>query len=123
MNVVQVEAFRAGFSVFINDELLATLRQCCTVAELQLLICGTPVIVDVADWRANTVYASGFAADSEVVRWFWDAVEEMDGPQRGQLLFFCTGSTRVPATGFANLQVGHGRCNLPSRLTRCSQYI
>ena len=30
----------------------------------------------------------------------------MDAEQRGRLLFFCTGSTRVPATGFANLQVG-----------------
>ena len=94
------------------------------MGELQLLICGTPVI-DVADWQANTVYANGFTADSEVVRWFWTAVEKMDGPQRGQLLFFCTGSTRVPATGFANLQVGHGLAAtvLPSRLTRCSQYI
>ena len=118
-----MEAFRAGFSVFVNDELLATLRQCCTVGELQLLICGTPV-VDVADWRANTVYTSGYTADSEVVRWFWAAVEEMDGPQRGQLLFFCTGSTRVPATGFARQPTGRSflaATVLPSRLTRCSQ--
>ena len=40
-----------------------------------------------------------------MVGWFWEAVEEMDAEQRGGLLFFCTGSTRVPATGFANLQV------------------
>eukprot|EP01051_Picozoa_sp_SAG22_P011671 SAG22_NODE_1145_length_5374_cov_15.659526_4_plen_193_part_00 len=103
----QVEAFRAGFQVFVTPELLAQLRQCCTVAELQLLVCGTPEI-DLADWRAHTVYGHGYTADSPVVSWFWAAVEEMDAEQRGQLLHFCTGSTRVPATGFANLQGYHG---------------
>ena len=62
-----MEAFRAGLSVFINDALLATLRRCCTVGELQLLICGTPVI-DVADWRANTAYTGGYTAESAVCR-------------------------------------------------------
>ena len=36
----QVEAFRDGLGVFVTTELRAKLRQCATVAELQLLICG-----------------------------------------------------------------------------------
>ena len=105
----QVEAFRTGFQVFVTTALLTQLRQCCTVAELQLLICGTPAI-DVADWRAHTHYGQGgYTAESPIVGWFWAAVEAMDAEQRGKLLHFCTGSTRAPATGFANLQGYGGR--------------
>jgi len=37
-------AFRSGLTVFFDDELLATLRTCCTIADVQLLLCGAAEI-------------------------------------------------------------------------------
>ena len=47
---------REGLGVFVNDELRAALRRCCTVADIQLLMCGVAEI-DVEDWRNSTAYA------------------------------------------------------------------
>ena len=37
------------------------------------------------------------------VKWFWAYVRTMSVEERAKLLFFCSGSTRPPATGFASL--------------------
>ena len=98
----QIAFFRDGLEVFVTAELRATLRQCATVADLQLLMCGVQEI-DVNDWEASAQYAGGFDACSPTVRWFWAAVRCMTNEERSALLHFCTGSARVPATGFATL--------------------
>jgi hypothetical protein len=98
----QVNAMRQGLNVFLDDALMAKLRAFCTVAEFQLMLCGTPEI-DVDDWQASTEYRGGYSAGSDQVKWFWAGVRGMTSEERGQLLFFCTGSARAPATGFANL--------------------
>ena len=36
----QVAAFREGLGVFVDDSLRTTLRQCCTVAEIQVRSCA-----------------------------------------------------------------------------------
>ena len=36
----QVNAFRKGLGVFVDDKLCENLRSCCTIGELQLLLCG-----------------------------------------------------------------------------------
>lgn len=43
-------------------------------------------------------------ADSNIVKWFWQAVETFDEERRARLLQFVTGSTRVPLQGFKALQ-------------------
>ena len=98
----QVNAFRQGLGVFLDEALMAKLRACCTVAEFQLMLCGAPEI-DVDDWQASTEYLGGYSAGSDPVKWFWAEVRGMTPEERGQLLFFCTGSARAPATGFADL--------------------
>ena len=60
-----------------------------------------------ADWREHTEY-SGFEATDDVVAWFWALVDEMPAAERAKLLAFCTGSARVPGTGFANLMGFNG---------------
>ena len=105
----------------MTAELRATLRQCATVADLQLLICG----VDVDDWEASAEYAGGFDARSPTVRWFWSAVRCMINEERSSLLHFCTGSARVPATGFATL-MGYSGQQQRFRLQRaegCSERL
>lgn len=99
----QVEAVREGLSVFITEDLRATLLQCCTVAEIQLLICGVTTI-DVEEWEASAEYI-GYSKNSSVVRWFWAFVRSSSAEQRAQLLHFCTGSSRAPASGFGSMCV------------------
>ena len=98
----QIAAFRNGLRVFVTAELQAKLRQCITVADVQLLICGVQEI-DVDDWQASAEYDGGFDASSRTVLWFWAAVWLMTNEERSALLLFCTGSARAPATGFAHL--------------------
>ena len=103
----QAAAFRDGLGVFLDDELLSKLRSICTVAEVQLLLCGTTDI-DVGDWQASAQYEPLSFADSPQVTWFWTAVREMSVEDRSTLLHFCTGSMRPPATGFASLMGFNG---------------
>jgi hypothetical protein len=72
--------------------------------ELEVLLCGSPSI-DLADWKSHTTYANGLSAASPRVGHFWRVVEhELDADQRTRLLQFVTGTSRLPAGGFANLQ-------------------
>ena len=63
--------------------------------------------IDIEDWKAHTrlKHCSG---DTNIVKWFWRAVQEYDEERRARLLQFVTGSSRVPLQGFKALQ-GHYR--------------
>ena len=61
--------------------------------------------IDLADWKTNT-RLKHCTSESNVVRWFWQAVENFSEERRGRLLQFVTGSTRVPLQGFKALQGG-----------------
>ena len=43
----------------------------------------------------------------QVVRWFWETVHAMDEEGKRRLLFFVTGSDRVPIKGLAHLNPPH----------------
>ena len=104
----QVDAFRDGLSVFIDEELATTLRACCTVAEIQLLLCGVSEI-NVDEWQQSTQYKPDSFKDSPQVRWLWATIRGMSPEERSKLLVFCTGSARVPATGFGGLMGYRGQ--------------
>ncbi len=70
--------------------------------ELELLLCGSPEI-DVDEWRSNTEYEGGFTEDDEIMKSFWEMVEDMGQVQRSKLLQFVTGTTCVPLDGFEGL--------------------
>lgn len=69
---------------------------------LQLIVCGLGKI-DISDWKANT-RLKHCTPDSNIVKWFWKAVESFDEERRARLLQFVTGSSRVPLQGFKALQ-------------------
>ena len=78
--------------------------------ELELLMCGLPEI-EMQDWKVNTEYMGEYRSsgqDHKVCRWFWEVVEEFDEELKARLLQFVTGTSGVPAQGFAYLQ-GHDR--------------
>ena len=77
-----------------------------TVSELERLISGVPEI-DVDDWERNSQYETsitGYKAESNQIRWFWQAVRSFTPSERRKLLHFVTGSPSVPLRGFAMLQ-------------------
>ena len=46
---------------------------------------------------------------SQVVEWFWQIVQSFSNEDRGKLLQFATGSSRVPVEGFKGLQSAKGK--------------
>lgn len=70
--------------------------------DMQLIVCGLGKI-DINDWKSNT-RLKHCTPDSNIVKWFWKAVESFDEERRARLLQFVTGSSRVPLQGFKALQ-------------------
>ena len=56
--------------------------------ELELLLCGVPVI-DVDEWERHTVYKGRYNNQHQVVKWFWEAVREWS-QVRISREFFCS---------------------------------
>uniref|UniRef100_A0A8B9K057 HECT-type E3 ubiquitin transferase n=1 Tax=Astyanax mexicanus TaxID=7994 RepID=A0A8B9K057_ASTMX len=98
----QFLALQKGFNEVIPQHLLKAFDE----KELELIVCGLGKI-DIHDWRANT-RLKHCTADSNVVKWFWKAVETFDEERRARLLQFVTGSSRVPLQGFKALQGAAG---------------
>ncbi|XP_076122206.1 E3 ubiquitin-protein ligase SMURF1 isoform X8 [Alosa pseudoharengus] len=98
----QFLALQKGFNELIPQHLLKPFDH----KELELIIGGLGKI-DLSDWKANT-RLKHCVADSNIVKWFWQAVESFDEERRGRLLQFVTGSTRVPLQGFKALQGSTG---------------
>jgi len=59
--------------------------------------------IDIEDWKRHS-RLKHCSLETNIVRWFWRAVEEYDEERRARLLQFVTGSSRVPLQGFKALQ-------------------
>jgi hypothetical protein len=94
----QFNAFLKGFKTVCNSPALQLFRP----DELQLLICGSPVL-DFEALERVTLYDNGYSKDHPVIKNFWDVVHHMSLEQRKRLLFFTTGSDRSPIGGLAKL--------------------
>ncbi|OQR75738.1 ubiquitin-protein ligase E3C-like, partial [Tropilaelaps mercedesae] len=96
----QTAAFKQGLTDVIDPHRL----QLFDPNELQVLISGTATPINVADWRAHTIYGSGYTASHPVIECFWRVVNGLDEDQRKQLLKFTTSCSRPPLLGFKELQ-------------------
>ncbi|MEW5298074.1 MAG: hypothetical protein WDW36_001235 [Sanguina aurantia] len=94
----QFEQFNKGFLRLCSGAALAWFRP----AELELLVCGSRHL-DLDALQGATLYDDGYDADSEPVRWFWEVVLAFSEAKKKRLLFFVTGSDRVPIKGLAHL--------------------
>jgi E3 ubiquitin-protein ligase HUWE1 len=70
--------------------------------ELELLISGTPDI-DVDEWRSATEYNGYTSSDPNIV-WWWRTLKSFNRDERAKVLGFATGTSRVPLSGFLDLQ-------------------
>jgi len=96
----QINVFLKGFWDIFPKDLLQ--RADMTHCELAMLISGCPSL-DVSDWRAHTTVISWHAGSAQVVEWFWEVIGDMPSDARAKLLYFVTGSSRLPAAGFGGL--------------------
>ncbi|XP_002127387.3 E3 ubiquitin-protein ligase SMURF2 isoform X1 [Ciona intestinalis] len=91
-----------GFYELIPQHLLRPFDE----RELELIIGGLGKI-DLLDWKKHTKLKH-CSQDSNIVKWFWQAVESFDEEKRARVLQFVTGSSRVPLQGFKALQGSTG---------------
>eukprot|EP00124_Ichthyophonus_hoferi_P000365 Ihof_evm4s13 gene=Ihof_evmTU4s13 len=93
----QIEAIREGIGLIIPLVFLHPFSS----DEFTLLVMGTPS-VDIADWKANTIYRDYNPDDNPIV-WLWELLDRLTGQERLLLLKFVTGTVCVPMGGFKNL--------------------
>ncbi|KAK3091923.1 hypothetical protein FSP39_023756 [Pinctada imbricata] len=98
----QFLALQKGFNEIIPQHLLKPFDE----RELELMIGGLGKI-DLEDWKSHT-RLKHCTPDSNIVKWFWRAVDTFDDEMRARLLQFVTGSSRVPLQGFKALQGSTG---------------
>lgn len=91
----QIVAFVKGFESLISHKEICIF----TAGELDMLICGVPEI-DVEDFIKNFVVDLPYTKDSTVVKMFFNVIRKWDNELLVKLLFFMTGSNRVPLNGF-----------------------
>lgn len=96
---LQCMAFRKGMSDVINLDWLRMFDQ----QELQVLISGASVPIDIDDLKQNTNYSGGYTSDHVVIKLFWQIVQEFSDEQKRQLLKFITSCSRPPLLGFKDL--------------------
>lgn len=99
----QTDCLVRGFYEVVDSRLVSVFD----ARELELVIAGTAEI-DVADWRKNTEYRSGYHDGHPVIQWFWLAIEKFDNERRLRLLQFVTGTSSIPYEGFAALRGSNG---------------
>ncbi|XP_078045060.1 ubiquitin-protein ligase E3B [Augochlora pura] len=96
----QTAAFIKGFRSIINPDWLALF----STPELQRLISGDNVPLDLRDLRKHTKYYGGFHDSHRVVCWLWDILEnDFSEDERGMFLKFVTSCSKSPLLGFAHL--------------------
>lgn len=97
----QTRAFIAGFRSIIDKRWTSMF----SARELQRLISGDNVDLDLSDLKRNTTYYGGFHSSHRVVKWLWDVLEKDYSPQqRAAFLKFVTSCSRPPILGFTYLQ-------------------
>lgn len=91
----QCMAFRQGLSNVLPIEWLYMFSN----KELQLLISGAEIPVDVEDLKQNTRYSGDFSLEHPTIELFWRVVENFTDIQKRQLLRFVTSCSRPPLLG------------------------
>ncbi|CAG8807200.1 5036_t:CDS:1, partial [Gigaspora rosea] len=70
--------------------------------ELQILVGGAYIPINIADLQQNTVY-SDYKDDDPVIINFWKVVSEFSEEQKQKLIKFVTSCSRPPLLGFKEL--------------------
>lgn len=74
------------------------------MSEIQTLISGSTVDLDLNDLKENVQYWGGLHAQHRLIKWLWDIVQfDFNRSERALFLKFVTSSSKPPLLGFASL--------------------
>ncbi|XP_059216433.1 ubiquitin-protein ligase E3B [Stomoxys calcitrans] len=97
----QTQAFNRGFRSIVNPEWLSLFSP----PELQRLISGDTVPLDLRDLRKHTQYYGGFHDSHRVIGWLWDILaKDFSEEEKKLFLKFVTSCSKPPLLGFAHLE-------------------
>lgn len=96
----QSQAFKKGVVDVVPLEWL----QMFDWRELQMLISGASVPIDLEDLMDNTRYGGIYSTENTTIQAFWQVLREFSETQKRQLLKFVTSCSRPPLLGFKELQ-------------------
>lgn len=92
----QCVAFRQGLSNVLPIQWLYMFSN----KELQVLISGAEIPVNIDDLKQHTRYSGDFCLDHPTIVCFWNVLHKFNDIQRRQLLKFVTSCSRPPLLGF-----------------------
>ncbi|MEQ2274478.1 hypothetical protein XENORESO_008570 [Xenotaenia resolanae] len=88
---VQVDAVREGMSTIIPVPLLSLL----TAQQLEQLVCGLPEVS--VEMLKKLVRYRDITESHQLIRWFWQSLEEFTNDERVLFLRFVSGRSRLPS--------------------------
>ena len=94
----QIEYIKSGFNSVISSSIFQVLNW----RQLEEMVCGKNKL-DVRDLKKHTKY-EGFNANDEVIKWFWEWLEECDDHEQSLYLKFVSGRARLPKEKDFNYQ-------------------
>ena len=95
-----MDKIKEGFYSVIQDDIIGKFY---TSRELDFEIVGFK-IVDLQDWKKNTIYKGEFNENHETIKMFWDYLSTMKQEDLMKFFEFCTGLCNVPVNGFGSLK-------------------
>jgi len=95
----QTRAFFQGLSGIIELKWLRMFNQ----KELQQLIGGASIPIDLIDLQRNVVYGGGYDSSHPTIRMLWEVLQELDQDLQRKFLKFVTSCSRPPLLGFSEL--------------------
>ncbi len=101
----QTQEFKTGLFEIVPEYLLKYFLP----YELETLICGQTEIE--VDFLEENVQYNNCSSSTPLILWFWDIVRNFDQEERMSLLFFITGASSIPYSGFKDFQITITRSN------------
>ena len=95
---IELKSLKKGFITILSINYINIF----TKEELSFVLSGQDII-NINDWKANTLYKGNIKEKSKIIQLFWEVLYELNNEQLLLFYKFCTGSTRVPLDGFSAL--------------------
>jgi len=89
-----------GLHCIVPPDVLESFSRMVSPEELDVMLAGHGI--NISDWKEHAEYY-GYDENSNIIKWFWDAVEGFTAQEREDLWTFISGSKGVPPGGFGNL--------------------
>ena len=89
----QIEYIKNGLFSAISKNIIQIL----TWNQLEEMVCGKNKL-DIKQLKAHTVY-QGYDGKEEIIRWFWEWLENIEENEKCKYLKFVSGRTRLPISG------------------------